>query len=155
MKTSECWIVVRRRLGPCLPAVLLCLLLAGCGGKKSQVELAGVTGKVVQGGQPVVAAEVMFIPKGGGSPSGARTDENGRFELRFTDGRPGAVPGKHSVIVTEAVPELPAPTGGAETPPPPPVKEPLELRTEAEVKSGSDNDFSFEMPPSKTSPAKG
>lgn len=154
MKTSERWIVVCRGLGPCLLVVLLCLVLAGCAGKKNEVELAKVTGNVTQGGQPMVAAEVMFIPKSGGSPSGARTDENGQFELRFSDGRPGAVPGKHAVIVTESVPELPAPVGGNQPTPPPRTKEPIEFRSEAEVKPDTENDFAFEVLPNKTAPAK-
>lgn len=139
----------------CLLGLLLCLVLAGCAGKKKEVELANVAGKVTQGGQPMVAAEVMFIPKSGGSPSGARTDENGRFELRFSDGRPGAVPGKHAVIVTESVPELPAPVGGNQPAPPPRTKEPIEFRSEAEVKPGGENDFTFEVLPKGAGPAAG
>lgn len=142
MKRGNSWIALRG-LGACAAVLLFCVAFAGCGGGKKQVSLAKVTGKVTQGGQPLVAAEVMFLPKAAGSPSGGKTDENGRFELRFSDGRPGAAPGKYGVVITASGPEAPAPTGGAQAPPPP--KEPVEFRDEAEVQADKDNDFTFEV----------
>jgi len=144
MRTFESFLAFHRGLGPCLTALLLSAALAGCAGKKD-IELATVTGKVTQGGQPLVAAEVMFIPQANGAPSGGRTDENGRFELQFSDGRPGAVPGKHGVLISLRGPEPPPPVAGARTPSPP-VKEPAEFRHEAEVKRNGDNDFTFDVP---------
>jgi hypothetical protein len=100
-----------------------------------------VTGAVTQGGQPVAGALVMFIPEAG-VPSGGKTDQAGRFELRFNDGRPGAVIGKHKVSVTAGA-DVPPPEGGqAEPPAPAPA---VEFHTEVEVTSSGPNDFAFEV----------
>ena len=44
-------------------------------------------------------ATVIFIPKGG-RPAAARTDEEGVYELNFSSGRKGAIPGKNSIRIT-------------------------------------------------------
>ncbi len=84
----------------------------------------------------------MFIPAAGVGSSG-KTDEAGRFELRFSDGRPGAVPGKHRVNITIPGTEPPPPMGGQATPPPP-GKPAQEFSKEAEVRPG-DNDIPFQL----------
>ncbi len=152
MKTCGSKLALPCGLGRCLVALLLSVSLAGCA-KNEEIKLGKVSGKVTQGGQPLVAAEVMFIPKGIGAPSGGRTDENGRFELRFSDGRPGAVPGQHGVAITVSGPEVAPPTGNTQAPPP--AKEPLEFHTEAEVKLDGENDFSFEVSPQAPGSAAG
>ncbi len=99
-----------------------------------------VTGKVVQGGQPVTGADVMFMPQGG-APSSGKTGADGRFELTFNDGRPGAIAGKHHVLISIPGPETPAPTGEEEAPvkatPTP------EFHKDAEVQAAGENHFFF------------
>jgi hypothetical protein len=61
-------------------------------------------------GKPLPKAAVTFVPQldtfGAESDSTAVTDENGRFTLTCAyNGQPGAVAGKHIVLVTE--PPLP------------------------------------------------
>lgn len=133
---------VYRNVAACLASLMLAVAIAGCAGA-SGAKLAPVTGKVTQGGEPLAGADVMFIPESG-APSGGRTDDSGRFELVYNDGRPGAVPGKHQVVISEAAPEGSDPGGGAE-PPPTDVEPPAEFREEAEVKADGENDFTFEV----------
>lgn len=113
---------------------LSALVSVGCGSTQGPA-LADVQGTVARNGAPVVGAIVMFIP-GLGTPSSGKTDEAGRFELRYNDGRLGAVQGKHSVSIT-----IPG-----DTPEPPGVETPQpvgklneEFSREAEVKPGSNN----------------
>ncbi len=114
--------------------------VAGCGSKGPP--LATVKGKVTEGGKPLAGAHVFFTPAQG-APSAGKTDDNGKFELRFTDGRPGAVPGKHSVVIQIPGFEPPPPTGGQA--PPKPAEPPKEFRREAEVKAGSPNELNFDI----------
>lgn len=81
-----------------LPACLAALLAGGC--RHSGPQLGTVNGTVTLGGKPLPGAEVVFQPGPGGSPSYARTDENGHYELMYTPGRPGAVVGEHTVRIT-------------------------------------------------------
>jgi len=118
----------------------LAAMLAGCGGG-NRAKLAPVTGTVTQGGQPLADALVMFIPETG-VPSGGKTDQAGHFELRYNDGRAGAVPGKHKVSVTAGA-DVPPPEGGQAEPPPAAPK--VEFHTEVEVTSSGPNDFTFEV----------
>lgn len=90
------------------------LVIAGCGSAQGPA-LANVHGTVARHGAPVVGAIVMFIPALG-TPSSGKTDEAGRFELRYNDGRLGAVLGKHSVSIT--IPGEPPEPPTAETPRP-------------------------------------
>jgi hypothetical protein len=120
--------------------LMLAVALAGCGGTKG-TPLSSVKGKVVQqGGQPLAGAIVMFMPAQG-APSSGKTDEKGSFELRFNDGRPGAVPGKHRVVISVPGEDVPPPEGGKRGPP---AKPGVEFRKEAEVKDGP-NDLTLEV----------
>jgi hypothetical protein len=49
-------------------------------------------------GEPLPNASVVFIPESG-RPAGARTDERGHYVLTFSEGRKGAMLGKHKVQV--------------------------------------------------------
>jgi hypothetical protein len=40
------------------------------------------------------------MPKAGGRPAAARTDENGNYELNFSAGRKGTIPGVNRVRIT-------------------------------------------------------
>jgi hypothetical protein len=125
-----------------LAFLTVAVAIAGCGGE-SQVDLAPVTGTVTQDEKPVSGASVMFnLQGGGGSPSGGETDASGHFELKFNDGRPGAIPGKHGVTISIPGAELPAPEGGDEEPDREPGEE---FHKEAEVKAGGENNFTFDV----------
>jgi hypothetical protein len=84
-------------------AYLLVLTIAfsliGC---ESGPELGAVTGLVTLDGQPVPDAFVTFTPKGPGRPSQTKTDAQGRFTLKFSGTREGALIGQHSVTVSTA-----------------------------------------------------
>lgn len=130
-----------RRFGEAAAGAALVLVLVGCSGSDGP-PLVSVTGTVTRGGQFLSGANVMFIPSQG-APSGGQTDERGHFELTFTDGRPGAVTGRHQVNITVPSPEVPPPLGGSATPPSPPPP-PLEFQTEQEIAEGS-NELTIEV----------
>jgi hypothetical protein len=76
------------------------VLCAGCG-KDNGPELAAVSGSVTLDGKPLPHVNLQFVPeKEGGSPSYGGTDANGRYKLMFSQGRAGAMPGKHRVEIT-------------------------------------------------------
>lgn len=86
--------------------VLVSLLLAGCGG--SGGDLAPVQGTVTLDGNPLADAMVEFELEPGdnpyqrtsGSSSRGKTDANGRYTLKFTHEKEGALVGKHVVRIT-------------------------------------------------------
>ncbi|MCA9188574.1 MAG: carboxypeptidase-like regulatory domain-containing protein [Pirellulaceae bacterium] len=82
-----------------LSFVVACLLvLTGCGdGRPRRVHVSGV---VTFEGTPVEGAHVMFTPTGA-RPASARTDADGRFELRTFDENDGAVIGTHLVTIAK------------------------------------------------------
>ena len=77
---------------------LVSLPAAGC--QDSGPELGRVTGTATLDGKPLPNATVEFQPGPGGSPSYGTTDENGRYELSYSVGRPGAMVGKHVVRIS-------------------------------------------------------
>ncbi len=83
-----------------LPAVVSCLLLAGCG---LEGGLAKVKGRVTLNGQPLEGVIVQFQPTGGtGSSSSGITDSDGYYELMSTFTTAGALPGDHIVSIRTA-----------------------------------------------------
>jgi len=95
----------------CAVAVAAMVVAAtGCG--RRGVELVPATGVVTVGGEPVADLEVQFMPdaaEGNAAPTSyGITGADGRFELRVRDGRVGAVPGRHFVVVTDVNEERPA-----------------------------------------------
>jgi hypothetical protein len=117
------------------------IAIAGCGGSGGPA-VVSVAGTVTRDGQPLVGADVMFLPERG-APSSGKTDASGEFTLTFNDGRPGAVPGKHQVFITLPGPEVPPPTGQEK--PPVKVQPPMEFRQQAEVKADGENRLTFEV----------
>jgi len=77
------------------------LVMAGCGEKEAS--LVPVSGRITVNNEPLPNARVLFTPsdpKVASVNSSALTDDGGNFELKATDGRPGAVVGQHSVIIS-------------------------------------------------------
>ena len=82
-------------------SIVTSFFVAGCSGNGYRI--ASVSGVVTLNGEPLREASVVFQPaaKGNpGPPSSATTDDDGRFTLAFAGEKPGAVVGKHVVIVS-------------------------------------------------------
>lgn len=71
------------------------VMFAGCSGT-GPVPVEGV---VTFDSKPLEGATVMFRPAQG-RPSVGKTDAAGRYRLRYTSERDGAVPGTHVVSIT-------------------------------------------------------
>jgi hypothetical protein len=80
---------------------------AGCGGES--FALAPVSGKVTLNGQPLAGARVAFLPQAPegqfnvGPQSEAVTREDGTYALTCVTGKPGAVVGRHKVMISTYV----------------------------------------------------
>jgi hypothetical protein len=93
----------------CLLAGLgLALTLTASGCAKSPPPVTEVSGIVLLDGQPLPQARVEFVPDlenfGSAMNSSATTDDKGRFTLTCANNgnpKPGAVVGKHFVLVSE------------------------------------------------------
>jgi len=110
-------------------------VLAGCG-DRSQV--APVTGRVTLDGRPLEHAEVTFQPDGSQRPSIGRTDADGRYELAYKRGEPGARVGEHTVRIYVS-PELVA------KPPDIPARYDTQSELRAVVEAGEQNVFNFDL----------
>lgn len=124
--------------------VVLLTLIAGCGQRGPQT--APVRGRVTLDGRPLAGADIQFQPAGAGRPSRGRTDSDGRYELMFKRGQPGAIVGEHTVriwVSREVVPNPPIIAAKFDTQ--------SELRRE--VKSGN-NEFDFEVTTEKNAAKK-
>ncbi len=76
------------------------LALVGC----AKSDIASVEGTITMDGEPVEGASIIFRPPGG-RPAGARTDAEGHYQLNYSGGRKGALPGLNRVqISTQADP---------------------------------------------------
>jgi hypothetical protein len=80
-------------------SVICLLMLAGCSGGAPVPKLNSVTGRVTLDGEPLAEAIVSFIPDKG-PPSGAITDDEGKYVLKFKTGDVGAVAGEHTVTIS-------------------------------------------------------
>lgn len=76
----------------------------GCGGKP--LKLVPAEGLVTIGGVPAANISVQFLPdtnvKFQTPSSQGLTNAKGRFALASQDGKPGAVPGGHAVLLVDA-----------------------------------------------------
>ena len=88
--------------------VAFLVVMAGCGQEGPQI--APVHGRVTLNGKPLAGADVQFQPQDADRPSRGRTDSEGRYELMYKRGEPGAVVGQHTVriwVSREVVPNPP------------------------------------------------
>jgi hypothetical protein len=111
------------------------LLVICCGCTKGS-DLGKVRGKVTYGGQPVAQVRVEFDPVSEGRPSVGYTDEHGEYEAQYTINQPGALIGRHTVVL-QCYPE----PGEAAVPVP---KKYSSSGVEFEVKPGS-NRYDIEL----------
>lgn len=114
------------------------LSLCGCGCGGDLPELGKVKGVVTLDGQPLAEAQVEFLPESG-RPSGAETDEDGRYRLRYTADTDGAIVGRHTVKIRTAIDGRDDPASERL---PPRYHSPSELT--ADVEAGS-NEIDFEL----------
>lgn len=75
--------------------IVLFVPLVGCG--PSNPELGQVKGVLTMDGEPIKNGSIEFVPTGGGRPSLALTDEEGRYTAYYLPNVPGAMKGKHRI----------------------------------------------------------
>lgn len=133
-----------------IACLLVCCLLAGCGGGTG-VKTYPVKGTVKLKGQPLANAVVTFYPVQG-RPAAGTTDEQGAFFLSTHQSQDGAPAGSYKVTVSEPAEEnLPMPNPDDPPPQPKPSRFPVrytdqnESALTAEVKPGADNNFTFDL----------
>jgi hypothetical protein len=85
----------RNRFCRGIAGLAVSVVLVSC--NKSGPDLAPVSGRVTLDGEPVYATEVMFYPEGEKSPSVGRTDQEGRYLLRYKRGVEGGSVGPNIV----------------------------------------------------------
>lgn len=107
-----------RVIGPCLAAAACLFVLAGC---SKPVKLVPVNGIVRISGKPAEGIVVQFLPEASADekrPSSfATTGPDGTFQLMSQDGKPGAVEGRHAVLLIDALEERPTQGTRATKPP--------------------------------------
>src|SRR5262245_35767370 len=90
--------------------LLLGLLAAGCGGDRAK--LVPAEGVLKINGQPAANVAIQFmsdVVKGNKGPTSVgTTDKEGKFRLKTNDGKDGAVPGPHNVVLTDLDEDRPA-----------------------------------------------
>jgi hypothetical protein len=120
------------KLGTC---VLIAALFGGCSSSGNPV--GTVHGRVTLDGKPLPLADVHFMPEGGGRASSGRTDADGKYELAYKRGEPGALVGAHSVRIWVS-------REGTKNPPIISPHFDTDSQLHREVKSG-DNEFDFDV----------
>lgn len=104
-----------------LPVVVTITLVAALPGCSRPVKLVPAEGVVEIGGKPANGIIVQFLPQpveGEKRPTSfATTGDDGSFQLVTNDGKPGAVEGKHHVILADTLEERPAQGTRATRPP--------------------------------------
>ena len=88
--------ISKHGLGWLVPSLMLAF--SGCFAE-SGIPLGMVAGVVTKDGVPIPSATVTFYPEQG-RPSVGITDEEGRYQLKFTESQTGAVVGTHRVNIT-------------------------------------------------------
>jgi hypothetical protein len=73
----------------------LLVAVTGCG--PSTPDLGQVQGVLTMEGEPVANGSIEFVPVGGGRPSLALTDEQGKFTAYYLPNVPGAQLGEHRI----------------------------------------------------------
>jgi hypothetical protein len=84
--------------GLCFWFLLFALLMIGC--RKSEAEVAPVSGHVTLSGKPLEKADVVFQPENGKPPASSRTDAEGRYELAYKRGVMGGPVGQNIVRIS-------------------------------------------------------
>lgn len=135
------------------------VLLSGCSGRiggSNLPPIVKVTGTVLYQGQPIEGADVTFNNVEAGYTAIGKTDASGRFVLA-TAGQEGVVAGRQVVairrvdVIDNTPPGVDVSAGGVASPPtirwivPEKYSVPSTAGLTAEVKTGSPNDFPFDL----------
>jgi len=127
-------------------AVVLLTTIVGCGPS----DVKPVSGVVTLDGEPLVGAWVVFTPLEGEKKTSSRgkTDESGKYELRFTSDTQGALLGKQMVQIyyepgLDDTVQKRKDKDSQVSKLPKTFYEDSELR--AEVTAGGDNKFNFDL----------
>jgi hypothetical protein len=143
--------------GPRFRLSLLALVAAaGCRGSAAEgPQTYAVTGEVTLDGQPVVGADIAFLPDSStpdAAPAQAVTDQTGRFEVvsQFDQGRTsqaGMTAGTYGVQITQL--KRPPPSAGLSQPPrnmlPQKYASPATSGLSATVVPDGENHFVFKL----------
>ncbi|HEX2477061.1 MAG TPA: carboxypeptidase-like regulatory domain-containing protein [Lacipirellulaceae bacterium] len=121
---------------PIVASMLLLAVVVGC--DTGGAEVAPVSGRVTLDGRALASADVSFQPDGAQRASSGRTDADGRYQLMFKRGQPGALVGEHTVRISISR-EL------VRNPPQIPARYDTQSELRREVKAGEDNVFDFEL----------
>jgi len=134
-------------------ALVLTLPLSGCG-KGNAISLAKVSGSVTLDGQPLTKGAVQFMPDGSKGTTGpmatGKIGPDGKFTLTTSTPDDGAQVGFYKVAVS-CWEEVPFDPNNPKAPPPPKSLIPERYADAgmsgltAEVKSGTKNEFTFEL----------
>ena len=85
----------------CLLVCLLVIAVPGC--RKKEPQLGQVQGTVLWKNEPLPNARVIFVPDSQHGTEGQRstavTDNTGRYALVCDNGKPGAVVGRHRIVI--------------------------------------------------------
>jgi hypothetical protein len=115
--------------------------VTGCG-RPGTAPTVEARGKLLYDGKPATAARVIFTPESG-RPAVGTTDQEGNFVLSTFESNDGAVVGAHTVTVSDlernwnqdpSLSRFPAPYERPDTTP-----------LKVEIKSDTDNVFTFNM----------
>jgi hypothetical protein len=87
-----------RRIRGLVAGLALTLSVAGCSSDPDKVGAVRAAGTVAYKGKPLETGSIQFIPEKGRSASGAIKD--GKFALTTYDEDDGAVPGRHTVVIS-------------------------------------------------------
>jgi hypothetical protein len=99
-------------------------------------------GTLLYNGQPAQAARVVFTPKSG-RPATGNTDDQGRFVLTTFESEDGAVPGEHTVTISDL--ERNWNQDPSKSRFPTPYERPDTTPLIVEVKPEDENSFTFDM----------
>jgi len=121
-------------------AVLLTIALGSCG--PARPDLGTVTGTVTLNKQPLAGAGIVFQPSGG-RPSYGMTNDAGQYTLEYAQDVPGALIGRHTVIIRTRF-DGDYPGDPKATPEKLPKRYHDETELSAEVKAG-ENIFDFDL----------
>jgi hypothetical protein len=127
----------------CVLVALACFVaILGCKSNSTR-NLAEVEGTITLDGEPLFGAEVIFRPTEG-RPSLGKTDSNGKYRLRYSTEKMGALIGTHTVTISSWEDE-----SGDEDSTSPKEKVPAEYNTHttlsAEVVSDQKEPINFDL----------
>lgn len=115
--------------------------MLGCG-SPGTAPTVPARGTLLYNGQPAQAARVIFTPKNG-RPALGNTDDQGRFVLTTFENEDGAVPGEHTVTVSDL--ERNWNQDPSKSRFPIPYERPDTTPLVVEIKPEDENSFTFDM----------